>query len=61
MMADEMVYKQEFNIRNVATQSVTLYPARAQVVRDISDISLKVYYALSHSAKKKLTVLAWRP
>ncbi|KAG6991005.1 hypothetical protein G7Y79_00059g091900 [Physcia stellaris] len=41
MMASEVVYKQEFNIRNVATRSVTLYPARAQVVRDIRDISLK--------------------
>lgn len=47
-MAEETAYKQEFNIRNVATRSVTLYPGRAQVVRDISDISLKVHTALSH-------------
>lgn len=51
MMASEVVYKQEFNIRNVATRSVTLYPARAQVVRDIRDISLKVHHALPHSTK----------
>ena len=40
-MAEE-IYKQEYNIRNVATRCVTLYPTRAQVVRDLNDITLKV-------------------
>lgn len=42
-MAEDTVYKQEFLIRNLPTSSVTLYPTRAQVVRDINDITLKVY------------------
>ena len=41
-MAEDTIYKQEFNIRNTETQSVTLYPTRAQVVRDIKDITLRV-------------------
>ncbi|KAL9126664.1 MAG: hypothetical protein Q9217_004321 [Psora testacea] len=41
-MAEENVHKQEFLIRNLCTNSVTLYPTRAQVVRDINDITLKV-------------------
>lgn len=41
-MAEEDIHKQEFQIRNLLTNSVTLYPTRAQVVRDINDITLKV-------------------
>ena len=41
-MADELVHKQEFNIRELSTQAVTLYPASAHVVRDIPDVELKV-------------------
>jgi len=41
-MAGENVHKQEFAIRNLSTQSVILYPVRAQVVRDINDVTLKV-------------------
>ena len=41
-MAEEDILKQEFMIRNLQTRSVTLYPARAQVVRDLKDIILKV-------------------
>lgn len=41
-MADDTTHKQVFNIRKVATRSVTLYPARAQIVRDINNITLKV-------------------
>lgn len=41
-MAEPEILKQEFAIRNLPTQSVTLYPARAQVVRDIKDVSLGV-------------------
>ncbi|KAK5987362.1 Protein F37C4.5-like protein [Cladobotryum mycophilum] len=33
--------KVEFNIRNLGTRSVTLFPSRAQVYREIKDVSLK--------------------
>ncbi|KAL9609694.1 MAG: hypothetical protein Q9167_005544 [Letrouitia subvulpina] len=39
-MADPEIFEQAFAIRNLPTQSVILYPARAQVVRDIKDVSL---------------------
>jgi hypothetical protein len=35
-------YKQEFNIRNLPTRSVTLFPSRAQIIRDIKNVTLKV-------------------
>ena len=41
-MAEENIYKQKFNIRNLLTRSVTLYPSRAQITRDIDEITLKV-------------------
>jgi hypothetical protein len=41
-MAEENIHKQEFHIRNLSTRSVTLYPSRAQVVRDIENVILKV-------------------
>ncbi|KAK0514039.1 hypothetical protein JMJ35_003761 [Cladonia borealis] len=40
-MAEENIYKQEFNVRNLLTRSVTLYPSRAQITRDIDEITLK--------------------
>ena len=40
-MADDLVHKQEFLIRNLPTRHVTLYPTKAQVVRDINDITLR--------------------
>lgn len=40
-MADEILHKQEFHIRNLATRTVTLFPTRAQIVRDIKEIILK--------------------
>ncbi|KAI9763066.1 MAG: hypothetical protein M1840_000957 [Geoglossum simile] len=40
-MADVTIHKQEFLIKDLATRSVTLYPARANVVRDINDVCLK--------------------
>ena len=40
-MADE-VHKQEFFIRDLPTRSVILYPTRAEIVRDISNVKLKV-------------------
>ena len=41
-MAEESIHKQDFIVRNLQTRSVTLYPTRAQIVRDIKDIALKV-------------------
>jgi hypothetical protein len=35
-------HKQEFHIRNLPTRAVTLFPTRAQVVREIKNVSLKV-------------------
>ncbi|SPO01470.1 uncharacterized protein DNG_04143 [Cephalotrichum gorgonifer] len=32
--------KQEFNLRNLPTKSVTLFPSRAQIVREIKDLQL---------------------
>lgn len=46
-MAEGNVYKQEFSIRNLSTRSVTLYPARAHVIRDIDEIVLKVRSVIS--------------
>ncbi|SPQ23869.1 1b4e9f36-a589-48ea-98f2-e1969fde7dbd [Thermothielavioides terrestris] len=34
-------HKQEFHVRNLPTRSVTLFPSRAQIVRDIKDVTLK--------------------
>ena len=41
-MAEENIYKQEFNVRNLLARSVTLYPSRAQITRDIDEITLQV-------------------
>lgn len=41
-MAEEHVYQQEFAIRALSTRSVILYPSRAQVIRDINEITLHV-------------------
>ena len=38
----DAVYKQEFRVRDLPTRTVTLFPSRAQIVRDIKDVSLKV-------------------
>lgn len=35
------VHKQEFRVRDLPTQSVTLFPTQAQIVRDIKDVALK--------------------
>jgi hypothetical protein len=40
----ESTHKQEFHIRDVPTQSVTLFPSSAQVVRAIKDVQLKVSF-----------------
>ena len=41
-MADETIHRQEFNVRDLATRSVTLYPFRAEIIRDINGVTLKV-------------------
>lgn len=38
----DAIHKQEFRVRDLPTRTVTLFPSRAQVVRDIKDVSLKV-------------------
>ncbi|KAM7188888.1 protein of unknown function (DUF4139) domain containing protein [Naviculisporaceae sp. PSN 640] len=37
----DTVHKQEYRIRDLSTRSVTLFPTRAQVVREIKDVVLK--------------------
>ncbi|KAK3292142.1 uncharacterized protein B0H64DRAFT_222513 [Chaetomium fimeti] len=34
-------YKQDFHVRNLPTRSVTLFPTRAQIVREIKQVALK--------------------
>ncbi|OBT77514.1 hypothetical protein VF21_05242 [Pseudogymnoascus sp. 05NY08] len=38
---EAQIPKQEFSIRNLGTKSVTLYPTKAQVVRNVNGVSLK--------------------
>jgi hypothetical protein len=47
--------KQEFFIRNLGTKSVTLYPTKAQVVRNINGVSLKVSVFPNHGVELRLT------
>ncbi|KAK4454231.1 hypothetical protein QBC34DRAFT_392873 [Podospora aff. communis PSN243] len=37
----DTTHKQEYRIRDLPTKSVTLFPTRAQIVREIKDVSLK--------------------
>ncbi|CAK7265707.1 hypothetical protein SEPCBS119000_001655 [Sporothrix epigloea] len=37
----DSLHKKEFRVRDLPTRTVTLFPSRAQIVRDIKDISLK--------------------
>ena len=46
-MAETTVHKMEFAVRELAAQTITLYPSRAHVVRSIKDLRLKV----SHLSK----------
>jgi hypothetical protein len=39
-MASDSPYKQEFRIRDLSTRSVILFPTRAQIIRDIKEITL---------------------
>lgn len=34
--------KQDFNLRDLGTKSVTLFPSRAQIVRELKDVHLAV-------------------
>jgi len=36
------IHKKEYRIRDLPTRTVTLFPTRAQVVRDIKDVPLRV-------------------
>lgn len=38
----EIANEKEYHVRDIPTRSVTLFPTRAQVVRDIKDVALKV-------------------
>ncbi|KUJ16627.1 uncharacterized protein LY89DRAFT_782855 [Mollisia scopiformis] len=40
-MANEPPHKQEFRIRDLTTRKVTLFPTRAQIIRDIKEITLQ--------------------
>lgn len=40
-MAESSIHKQEFVLRDLATQAVTLYPTRAQVIRFLKNLDLK--------------------
>ncbi|KAF6843007.1 mucoidy inhibitor-like protein [Colletotrichum musicola] len=37
----ESLYKKQYHVRDLTTRSVTLFPNRAQVVRDLKDLQLK--------------------
>ncbi len=41
-MASDTPHKQEFRIRDLSTRSVVLFPTRAQIIREIKDITLLV-------------------
>ncbi len=59
-MAEDTVHKQQFAIRGLATRSATLYPTRAEIIRDINEITLNVSQSNSLSADQSANrVLAW--
>jgi len=41
-MAEEPIHRQRFNISSLKARSVTIYPLRAAVVRDIEDVVILV-------------------
>ena len=41
-MTEGNVHKQEVAVRDLATSSVTFFPTRANVVRDVNDVIIKV-------------------
>jgi len=44
----DSVTKKEYKLRDLGTKSVTLFPTRAQVVREIKDVSLAVRSSPHH-------------
>lgn len=42
MTAIDVTHTAEYKIRDLGTRSVTLFPSRAQIVREIKDVALKV-------------------
>ena len=53
-MADTNANVQIFEIRDLSTQTVTFFPDRAQIVRQIKDITLEVGLTLRALAMKLL-------
>lgn len=41
----DAIQKLEYRVRDLPTRSITLFPTRAQVVRNIKDVNLKVRQA----------------
>lgn len=41
-VVDDTVHKQSFSIDDLAARSVTIYPTRAAVVRDIENVVIEV-------------------
>lgn len=58
-MIDKELHEHKFAIRNLFTQTVTLYPDRAQIVRQIKDIPLVVQISpqLSQSEPSHRTMI----
>ncbi len=50
----ETIHKLEYRIRDLPTRSVTLFPSRAQVVRDIKDVPLKVRTPFSRGLGRRV-------
>ena len=53
-MTDKIIKMHKFSIRSLSTQTVTLYPDRAQVVRQIRDIPLEVHFPSRVSSVRTL-------
>lgn len=62
-IVDDTIHKQSFSIDDLATRSVTIYPTRAAVVRDIESVVIKVggrsFYLIRNSADILLVPKAW--
>lgn len=62
-IVDDTIHKQSFSIDDLATRSVTIYPTRAAVVRDIESVVIKVggrsFYLIRNSADVLLVPKAW--
>ena len=46
-MADDLVNRQQFVVRDLGTNSVTFFPSSANIVRDVKDITIKVSNAIT--------------